>query len=412
MKYAGWKTHPTQIAQILLIAYSVVLTFRGTASLQSALLLSAFVLLLWERRISLKTSWLEARWLLGPLLIFSIWIFAICAFWREPELLPWFPGDQSMSQPWFSLDQWRRDIGQPMIALLCGFWAFREETWKRRLFAAQAVLILVLVVQCLKQFHVGELIVDGPMRPDVNYWFKGTLWVRGFSHDNIFFAYVLFLLTPGALWLVLERKPGWQGWLRIGILILLFYLIFLNKRRGTWAAVYVEVFLLAAWMGRRHLCVFLVATLLFGLTAYHLRPHWFIRDYDLEPAPRVEGRLKINRDLAGLLDEHPWVGVGFGKDTVVKNYWRFIYQHAHNTFGNLALEVGWPGLAIWLLGLGVYAARFWKNRHNGWAEKIGLALLLGFCIRNFTDDIWISSVAELFWFLIGVFMPLKMKNTS
>lgn len=397
---------PLVWARVLLVGYALALPFRGTASLQAALLLLAFASLILGRCQKLDLQWAEARWVLGPLLIFSIWLVLICGGWREPPLIVYWndaagrlsaPVNWEMRQPWFSLNQWRRDVGQPMLALLCGFWAFRNVTAKRLLFGAQGLLIVVLTAQCLYQFHVGEWMIS----EGVSRLFKGTLQVRGFSHDNIFFSYVLLLLTPGALWLVLERKPGWRGWVSIGILLLLFYLIFLNKRRGAWLAVWVELLLLAGWMGRRRLAVFLLGSLLLGLAAYGLRPQWFQRDYDTT----AKGRVEIARNLPELLVEHPWVGVGFGKDTVVKNYWQRIYQHAHNTFVNLALGVGFPGLLIWLAALGAYGWRFWRACDGGWGPRIGLALLGAFCVRNLTDDVWIASNAELFWFLIGVFMP-------
>ncbi len=389
------------VARVLLISYALVLPIRGTATLQGTLLLCAFLILLWEHRHYSAAAWIQARWLLGPLIIFSLWVFAMCGFWTEPPLRSWDPSGWNISQPWFSLNQWRRDIGQPMIALLCGFLAFRDSLSKRWLFTAQSLLILVLAVKCIRQFHFGEMVVEGPILEGVNYWFKGTLWVRGLSRDNNFFSYVLLLLTPGVLWLVIERKPGWQGWWRIGILLLLFYLIFLNKRRGTILAVYLELILIMAWTGKRKLAVFIVGTLLIGLAAYHFRPLWFQREYDV----RSEGRIQILQDLPPLLIKHPWIGVGFGKDTIVKNYWYQIYQHPHNTFADIALGVGFPGLALWITALWVYGQRFWKAQRKSWSTRIGFALLIVFSVRNFTDDIWLASNAELFWFLLGVFMP-------
>ncbi|MBI4027446.1 MAG: O-antigen ligase family protein [Verrucomicrobia bacterium] len=404
---------PAAMARVLLMGYAVALPVRGTAALQAALLLIAFMLLVWERRNALADAWEEARWALGPLLVFSIWMVLICGFWREPPFcLDWFaparPANlaaMDIQQPWFSLDQWRRDIGQPMIALLCGFWAFRETRWKRWLFAVLIILLAALAVKCLCQFFLGER-DDGRGGGSTVAWLRGTLAVRGFSRDNIFLSYVLFLLTPAMLWLALERRTGWRGWARAGFLLGLFGLIFLNKRRGTWTALYAELFLITLWMGRRVWLAYLLGTVLVAMAAYQVRPEWFNREYDTEK----KGRLEILRDAIPLLQQHPYVGVGFGKDTVVKNYWHKIYQHAHNTFVNITLETGWAGLALWLSALAVYAKRFWKARAEGWGARIGLAFLIGFCVRNLTDDIWLSSNAELFWFLIGVFLPQRSER--
>lgn len=377
-------------AKSLLVAYSVVLVFRGTASLQAILLLSAFLLLLFARRGALGVAWKDARWALGPLLLFSCWIFVVCGFWREPPLRSWDPGGWHVHQPWFSLDQWRRDIAQPTLALLCGWWAFRGERARAALFWMQAALILALAVKGLHQFLVGEVVQD--------VLYKGTLQVRGFSRDNIFFSYVLMLLSPGALWLAMRAKRRPVAW--VSLLVLL-AMVFLNKRRGTWVAIYVEFLVLLSMRRRRDLAIFLLSTLLLGGAAYHVRPGWFLRDYDLQRT----GRVSILRDYRALTAEAPITGVGFGKDTVIKHYWPRIYQHAHNTFLNRLLELGWPGLAFWVAALAAYAFRFLRGWAQDPAARIGLAFLLAFCVRNLTDDVWIASNAELFWFQIGVLMP-------
>jgi O-antigen ligase len=388
-----FSNHRIQIASaVLLIAYSIVLPIRSTASLQAGLLISGFILAAWLRYRNAAHLAREALWVLKPLLLFSLWIFLICIFWKNPTGLA---QDANIHQPWYSLNLWRRDIAQPMLALLAGFWVFRENDWKRRLFIVQGIFILVLGVKAYLQFHYGEL-VNGS-------WQVGTLFVRGFSRDNNWFGFVLLLLTPAAFWLVLDRPNGSRSLWRWAILLILFYIIFLNKRRGTWIAVYLELIFISAWLGRKILVMYLIASLSLLAIAHHVRPEWFHREYD-----RTEiSRLEIIVNAKDLILQHPWVGVGFGKDTVIKNYWMHIYQHTHNAFANIALAIGLPGLCFWIFCLAAYARRFWKARTCGWAEKLGFALLLAFCVRNFTDDIWTASNAELFWFTLGVLMPSK-----
>ncbi len=391
LKQLDLKAKVTWIARILLIGYAIVLPIKKTATLQAVLLLTAFAFLLWEHRAALYHAWQEACWLLRPLFIFSLWIFLICSFWDKPALK--VESNLDIHQPWFSLNLWRRDIAQPMVALLCGFWAFRQTSWKQRLFLAQSAFLMILSVKCLYQFYIGQSI-DGIIN-------KGTLVVQGFSLDNIFFSYVLFLLTPGILWLILKHKKDWRKLFSWGIFLILLSLIFLNKRRGTWIALYIEMLFITAWIGRRVFLSFALSTVLLGVAAYQVRPEWFSREYDTNNISRI----KTYQDFYPLLDKHPFVGAGFGKNTVGKNYGNVIYQQAHNTFANLALEIGFPGLALWLVVLGIYANRFWKACINHWSARIGLAFLIGFCVRNLTDDVWIASNAELFWFLIGVLMP-------
>lgn len=383
-------------ARALLVGYALALPVRGTAGLQSALLISSFLFLVAADRGAWRAAWADARWLLAPLLLFSAWVFATSPFWREPALKSWDPSTWDMRQPWFSLEQWRRDLAQPMLAMLCGYRAFRSDRWRRWLFTFQGLLVAMLLARCLWLYFHGE------MWGEPRIMHRGTLQVRGFSHDNIFFSYVLLLLTPGAIWLAFHGRRRLSGRVGLASLAILLFLIFLNKRRGTWTAVSVEAAVLAAWFGWRRFGVFALAALAGLLLAWTFRPHWFVREYDASNS----GRVRIIADVGPLMREHPGVGVGFGKDTVVKNYWHRIYQHAHNTFLNVALGSGLPGLGLWVGALGAYALRFARAGRSGdLAGRVGLAFLLAFCVRNFADDVWVSSNAELFWFQIGVLMP-------
>ncbi|MDD2709583.1 MAG: O-antigen ligase family protein [Verrucomicrobiae bacterium] len=400
-------------ARLLLIFYASSLFFKNTATLQAALLLSASILIFWDHRKNWRSTWTETRWVLGPLLVFSLWILLTSPFWREPPMNSWDPNSWDMRQPWFSLNLWKRDLAQPMLAMCCGYWAFRDDPWRRRIFTGLAFVLAALLVKCLIQYYAGEVADLGRSVSPENPIVKGTLWVRGFSRDNNAFSYILVLLTPAILWLVFYRPRGWRGWLAFAAALVLLYLLFINKRRGAWLAVYIELFILAFFMGRRQLAIFLIGTLIMTAAAYQVRPQWFVRDYDANATSEFEknsSRDLIFKNVTPLIRQHPWVGVGYGKDTVVKNYWHKIYQHTHNAYLNVLLASGIPGLLIWLAALGTYAWRFWRHRALDWTARIGLAFLIGFYVRNLTDDIWTASLAELFWFLAGVLIPSRPQN--
>lgn len=342
--------------------------------------------------MELRKSWNESLWVLGPLAIFSLGVFALAPFWPSGMV----------DQPWYSLNLWRRDIGQPMLALLCGYWAFREDVSRRTFFTAQGIFIIVVLFQALSQFYVGEnVVLDGFVLHS-----KGTIFVRGFSRDNIWFSYVLYLLTPGVLWLFFHRKGHRATWFRWLILLVLLYLIFVNKRRGTWIAFAIEIVLISMAAGWRAWIPLSLAILLLGAAAYKVRPEWFHRPYDEQQT----GRFQILKDLQPLLLKHPVTGVGFGKDAVNKNYGFVIYQQAHNQFANIALEIGFPGLILWVGVLATYAFRLWQRRSESLSCWIGFAFIVGFCVRNLTDDVWVSSNAEIFWLTLGILFPSRKES--
>lgn len=386
------------VATLVLVAYSIFLTVRGTASLQAGLLITGFILILLANRGSIPDLAAEAKWLLWPLIILSGWILVTAFFVHSVK---------GASQPWFSLRQWQRDLLQPMLGFFCGYIAFRSSDAKRKLFTTQAVFTSLISFLCIYQYVHGEYYHEE--RGDILY--VGTLYVRGLAHDNNFFSYVLILLFPGALWLMLTGDPK-KRFTRAGLLnvLMILLLIFLNKRRAVWIAVYLDILVLAWWYSRKSLALILLATLLMGGVAYKLRPHWFVRQYDSKGYTMKSSRLFIAEKVPELAREHPWIGVGFGKDAVVKNYWMRFFMHAHNTFVNVLLEIGFPGLLLFLFALGVYGSRLLGLDPGNISGRIGFLLLLGMCVRSMTDDIWLSSIAELFWFQLGVFMPFIRRN--
>jgi len=122
------------------------------------------------------------------------------------------------------------------------------------------------------------------------------------------------------------------------------------------------------------------------------------------------------------LKKHPFSGVGFGRRSWTKafpemrarhpNFW-----HGHNTFLNLAVELGLQGLAAFIFLLYRIFKELWPGRGRGavW-RRSGLSGLLiagawimtwSYFLSNLTDDIYSNDAALLFWLLIGCAFSVK-----
>jgi O-antigen ligase len=115
--------------------------------------------------------------------------------------------------------------------------------------------------------------------------------------------------------------------------------------------------------------------------------------------------------------EHPWHGVGFGRQVMTRAYRDLIpadnpmFWHAHNTVLNYGLSMGLPGIAALLLLFAGFAREYWRLlRDDDRLVKVigiaGIALLLGVFLRNQVNDFLVRDMAILFWALNGAFLGL------
>jgi O-antigen ligase len=119
----------------------------------------------------------------------------------------------------------------------------------------------------------------------------------------------------------------------------------------------------------------------------------------------------------GQAPEAPWLGHGFGREILGAAFEPLTPQrpnfpalrHAHNTFMDMALEVGAVGLAA-LLGLLLALARRYgamlRDPRLAPLGMMGLALLAGFVVKNLTDDFLHRQNSLVFWALNATLLGL------
>lgn len=124
----------------------------------------------------------------------------------------------------------------------------------------------------------------------------------------------------------------------------------------------------------------------------------------------TQERYQIYKFWMAYLTEHPFDGVGYGRNNMKSVY----VTHGHNAFLNIAVQTGIQGLVAILaiivlqikyLYMGLRLAR----RHWDRFMLVGTTIyIIGFWMRNQFDDVFRHSTAICYWIIAGLSMALYM----
>lgn len=121
-------------------------------------------------------------------------------------------------------------------------------------------------------------------------------------------------------------------------------------------------------------------------------------------------RYQIYKFWIGYLAEHPFEGVGYGRNNMKSVY----VTHGHNAFLNIAIQTGIQGLiailAIIVLQIKyLYMGLRLARRHRDRFLLAGTTIyIIGFWIRNQFDDVFRHNTAICYWIIAGLSMALYM----
>jgi O-antigen ligase len=159
------------------------------------------------------------------------------------------------------------------------------------------------------------------------------------------------------VWLTQLPLPGrWGRWVWVASLAILAVFVAWAQSRAAWLAVLGTLVLMPLWRPGFWGRVLAGAGVLVATAVAVFDPHELLqRGLSYRPQILVHALEKIAA--------HPWGGLGLGSRytiTVGTNSW----THSHNLFTNVAIEIGLPGLALWL-GLWLWTGwQGWRARHH------------------------------------------------
>lgn len=228
-----------------------------------------------------------------------------------------------------------------------------------------------------------------------------------------------FVLLAPKLFDAPRWRPAWLG--LIGITAFSGYLTF---SRATWLGMLIELGLCLVLLSRKRLRTALAGGLI-GLTlvavAFCLVPgarHGERWNQLLNNPAKVGGTtgdlIAVWSHSVAEIAQHPFTGIGLGRHSFSKAYPEFraahqpLLWHSHNMFIEAALQMGVQGLVVILWAFMALVAVLWPHAPPQKGDTVGLfgaaaaLMVVGFSVRNLTDDFFVDDTGLMFWLLAGL----------
>ncbi len=390
-----WKWHG-YLARGCLMGLMAFLPFAHiTWFISGALIgLGLCVVLRWwlERKVSLPSTSINA-----PLLLFSVWV--ILSLITATDLT-------------YSLFQVKNQLFPNLLIFYSVLFFIRNRDDVKML---------------LPFLYLGLLVMS--LYGCFEFWQKnGNLLTRSvrigsLTSDYIYLSTYLLLAIPMAfLGLLL---PG-RGFVK-GTMILLFFLslvcMFLTFTRIAWAALVLQFLFYGLVRNRVVFGIGLGMIVLVGLLSlFSPLIRQAVMTYgEVKPDEKVEGferRVEVWKFAIQEMVRHPLTGIGYGRDTIRKVYDgnRIIdrdWWHTFNSFLDLGVEIGAPGLLLFLWVLYSLWRVLWEGMKQGdsYDSLFCMALLMimvGYFVRNQVDHVYVNFPAQLFWLFMGLGVKLRL----
>ncbi len=207
------------------------------------------------------------------------------------------------------------------------------------------------------------------------------------------------------------------------IVLISVFALYLTHNRAAWVAFIAQVILLTGIKKKWKTLLVVISMIIILMVIAIFSPVKDVLIHEVPvPSPTGEmvgretalSRIVIWKEGIEKIREHPLTGIGYGKESFKKAFpdnpimledkglW-----HTHNIFMEIALEIGIPGLIIFLWLLYSLTKTLIKGMKlmAGFGKVLMTSLfiaLTGFIIRNQFDYIYIDDTALMFWFLMGM----------
>jgi len=239
----------------------------------------------------------------------------------------------------------------------------------------------------------------------------------------------IVLTLPMLAWVWLRLRSSWPRLAVLATGLATLVVTFWTDNRIVWASLAAMAAVAAffairsgAIHDRRRLAAiaFLVVATLGGVFVMAIQQR---QETKHQPELIEDPRLAIWAFAGARIAESPWIGHGYGRG-ILRQSWRDavrgpqnpLHWHGHNLVVNVALQLGAVGLALfvwmWVAMVRELARGLRSAPPLRWSAALGITLLVGFALKNMTDDFFVRHVAILVWSLLGALLAVQRATTA
>lgn len=381
--------------------------------------------------VGVRSVWLVSLLCLGYLwFLFGIaWMPSNKLYQQGLVVFLWLPALVAMvvmGKP--LLQAWQNNKIFLSLVLMLLVWAALSVTWTaaeepfkeiKRVLYVGLFLLLFLVVGAVRPAFawkgLGLGFVALALSCPVSFYLfyvhdmnpiQARLLGMGEAGHPILGAYVMALALMWGVQFMPHTASARVVWAALIIFLMMF--VVLGQSRGAMLALGLSALSMPLWSGGRIAwLVALVTCALAVIGAVMFMP--FILERGLSYRP------EIFASSVQMVLQHPWLGLGIGSEYRVYTYnFPEGFDHSHNAFTHAAIELGLPGLLLWV-GLWGAAFKVALRERRTWEGRVLLSsLLVSFVASQFdAASLWGSPRAEWFvtWLPIGLAMALATQRT-
>lgn len=344
-----------------------------------------------------------------PILLFLVWIAATIPFSVDPA---------------YSLTEWRKTVSKILM------FYFVVNVVRNEQDVRQILLAFMVGVGSLSAFGIVDYVASGHRlfsRGDGDY-------AASLTSAGQWFSSYLVMAVPFA-WLFVQEREGRHATLYMGgVFVLIMVALFLSHTRGAWVALFAQLTTLGLlraphkwqrWAIAAGFCLILIlvgGSLFMGFQDVLLHN---VSGGSLLSFGSMNIRLNVWHVAVEQIVAQPLMGYGYGHYTFQKineelpfNVGSFPTTHVHNVWLSLAYEVGLPGFTLFAFVLFVISRTALLGRKEEGRTFMGnlgvcvFLLVIGMITRNIFDNMFVGSLAYLFWLLTGLYFALWLRREA
>lgn len=310
-----------------------------------------------------------------------------------------------------SLNELRGELGtQVLLFYLIVNNIKREEQVKLIIFALGLGSLIMGV------YGIADFFIDGGSM--VSYAVRAGSLHQGFGA----YAHYIIMVLPFLVVGIFYTSDHKYRFLLIILILLNIFALYITFTRGAWVAFFVEIFMVLFIFSKKKWIPVLLLFPVFLLPFFLPKSIVFHEEKIITGSTYTsDRRLAMWRVAVKGMADNPFKGAGYGKVNFQRRFLNdenkhFLMDQAHNSFVNIAVQLGIQGLFALLFIIYRVLKMNWTGYKritagfSGYFFVSTFIMTIGYFVGNLFVEFYIDDSALMFWLLVGLSTALFIRE--